>query len=213
CWAEDFSSSMSVWLSAATGARQQSCKEQVRVAHALGELPCLSSAFGSGSVPRDKVAALTRFVTPDNDQVWTSRACSWSAFELEREARRASRVTEEQDEADRESGFVRTWWCRDGRLLKLNGQLAAAAGAGVEAGVQLRAEAVRRMVCDGRIEFSIQDQFGRCVGIGRASRKIPGWLERQVLLRDGHCRFPGCDRTTLLHCHHVIPWIQGGPTN
>ena len=26
------------------------------------------------------------------------------------------------------------------------------------------------------------------------------------------CRFPGCDATRRLHAHHVIHWLDGGPT-
>jgi hypothetical protein len=281
-WKEDGSTSMSVWLSALTGCRQYSARELVRVAHALQELPALSGLLSSGGLDWDKVSALTRFVTAETDCEWTDRACSWSAFELEREARRCQRVTEEQDEADFESGSLRCWWARRDRMLMINGMLPAAEGATVlaalrrraeqqpkdpetgglapyerrmatalaelagaciardtdpdratvvvhvselglagdgpglaelESGVQLRLEAIRRLVCDGRVEFSIDDRFGRSVGIVRASRQIPAWLERQVLLRYPHCEFPGCERTSLLHCHHAIPWLDGGPTN
>ncbi|MBA3552997.1 MAG: HNH endonuclease, partial [Actinobacteria bacterium] len=34
-----------------------------------------------------------------------------------------------------------------------------------------------------------------------------------VILRDRHCRFPGCDRPhTWCDSHHVIHWADGGPT-
>jgi hypothetical protein len=288
-WKQDGSTSMSVWLSAFTGVEQYSAKEEVRVAHALSDLPHLASLFASGGLAWDKVAALTRFVTTETDQEWAERASCWSAFALEREARRHERVVDEQDDALREAGFLRAWWARNQRLLKINGELPAQEGAEVlaalqrraeqqpkdpdtgelapferrmadalvelagicigkdtdadratvvvhvsglalagaqsalagyppglaelEAGVQLRLVSIRRMVCDARIEFSIEDEFGRSVGVGCACRNVPPWLRRQVLLRDGQCRFPGCDRTTLLHCHHAIPWLEGGPTN
>ena len=54
---------------------------------------------------------------------------------------------------------------------------------------------------------------GKPIGIGRSSRKIPHWLERQVLLRDKHCRFPGCTRISRLHSHHIVHWADGGTTD
>jgi hypothetical protein len=36
---------------------------------------------------------------------------------------------------------------------------------------------------------------------------------RQLLRRDGYCcRVPGCTNRIWLHCHHQIPYCQGGPT-
>jgi hypothetical protein len=294
-WKEDGSTSMSVWLSALTGCRQYSAKEEVRVSHALESLPALSGLFASGGLDWDKLAALTRFVTPENDREWTKRALSWSAFDLEREARRHERVIEERDPVEEFCGVLRGWWSRDRRTVKINGELPAEAGASVlaalerradqqpkdddaelspldqrmasalielagisiardsdpdratvvvhvseaalagasagswsdvsgscachpdlaelESGAQLRLEEIRRLACDARIEFAIHDRFGRCVGIARATRKVPPWLERQVLLAHPHCQFPGCERTSLLHCHHAIPCWEGGPTN
>ncbi len=54
---------------------------------------------------------------------------------------------------------------------------------------------------------------GLPVGIGRTSRKIPGWLSRQIRRRDNGCRFPGCERTRWAHVHHLVHWADGGPTD
>jgi hypothetical protein len=68
------------------------------------------------------------------------------------------------------------------------------------------------MACDGRIEL-ILERDGRAIGVGRATRRIPAWLTRQIRHRDGGCRFPGCGRQRWVHIHHLIHWIDGGPTD
>jgi hypothetical protein len=71
----------------------------------------------------------------------------------------------------------------------------------------------QRLSCDAIIE-TIVTQGGQPVGIGRRSRKIPGWLRRLVYHRDGHqCQHPGCGNTRWLQVHHIIPWAIGGPTD
>ena len=54
---------------------------------------------------------------------------------------------------------------------------------------------------------------GVTVGVGRTTRTVEPWLRRLVEGRDQGCRFPGCERTRWLHCHHIIAWSELGPTN
>ena len=50
--------------------------------------------------------------------------------------------------------------------------------------------------------------------IGRATRVIPPHLHRALLIRDGHCQFPGCDQPPpVCEAHHLTPWARGGPTS
>ena len=81
-----------------------------------------------------------------------------------------------------------------------------------EDGIRLTGEAVRRLACDGRIEWVLERE-GRPVGIGRQGRAVPGWLSRLLRHRDRGCRFPGCERTSWLKAHHLWHWAQGGPTD
>jgi Domain of unknown function (DUF222)/HNH endonuclease len=81
-----------------------------------------------------------------------------------------------------------------------------------EAGHRLSSEAVRRLACDGRIEW-IVEQGGRPVGIGRRGRVVPGALGRALRHRDRTCRFPGCEHKRWLHAHHLVHWARGGATN
>jgi hypothetical protein len=89
-----------------------------------------------------------------------------------------------------------------------------AAGSATIGGQPIHDDTLHRLLCDTRIEFSIDEPDGRTVGIGRASRTLPRWLRRRVLGRDhGCCRWPGCSRPAR-HVHHVRHWTRDdGPTN
>jgi len=74
-------------------------------------------------------------------------------------------------------------------------------------GTPVAAETVRRLACDGRIEWAIDGPDGVTLGIGRASRAWPAWLARQIIQRDGgRCRFPGCTRP-IHQIHHTAEWV------
>jgi len=81
-----------------------------------------------------------------------------------------------------------------------------------ESGRRLPSEAIRRLACDGRIEW-VLERDGRPFGIGRRGRAARGALRRLVRHRDrGRCRFPGCGRRGKLASHHLRHWADGGPT-
>jgi hypothetical protein len=65
----------------------------VRVASALGALPYVEQAFGDGRLSWDQVAALTRFVRPEDDERWAEDARGMSVARLEQVARRATVVS------------------------------------------------------------------------------------------------------------------------
>ena len=73
------------------------------------------------------------------------------------------------------------------------------------------------------IQANPQDS-GRCqtapcisaqpLDIGRSTRIVPQGLRRALILRDGGCAFPGCDRPPLwCDAHHIDHWADGGPTS
>jgi hypothetical protein len=82
-----------------------------------------------------------------------------------------------------------------------------------EDGIPLHVETARRLVCDARLQLSIDDPAGTVIGIGRTGRNIPSWLARVIRNRDRGCRYPGCRRQRWVHAHHLIHWAHGGPTN
>src|SRR5207302_8475613 len=79
-------------------------------------------------------------------------------------------------------------------------------------GARVPFEAARRLACDARIQEIVETAGGEAIGIGRASRQVPGWLLRMLRERDGGCSFPGCGRMRWLHAHHVVHWADGGRT-
>ena len=94
------------------------------------------------------------------------------------------------------------------------GSLVAGGGvAEIEAGPTITAKTARRLACDARLQTVLEGPDGLPVGIGRISRTIPVWLNRQIRQRDQGCRFPGCGRTRWVHAHHLVHWANGGPTD
>jgi hypothetical protein len=83
----------------------------------------------------------------------------------------------------------------------------------VENGPVLHADTILRLACDARIQTTLRDGKGHVVGIGRADRNVPRWLQRQLRYRDDRCTFPGCEAKWFLHAHHIRHWIKGGPTD
>jgi len=68
-----------------------------------------------------------------------------------------------------------------------------------------------KMTCDGILQPVWLTQ-GAPVNVGRAQRIVPTRTRRLVEDRDRGCRFPGCT-STRVECHHLIHWVDGGPTD
>ena len=82
-----------------------------------------------------------------------------------------------------------------------------------ESGVQLSDDVVRRLACDAKVEW-VLEQDGRPIGIGRRGRMVRGALRRAVRHRDGGmCVVPGCERKIWVDAHHIVHWADGGPTD
>jgi hypothetical protein len=71
----------------------------------------------------------------------------------------------------------------------------------------------RRLACDASITRVVMAGPSEPLDVGRRTPVISPAMRRAVILRDGHCRFPGCDRPhTWCDAHHVVHWAEGGPT-
>jgi hypothetical protein len=83
----------------------------------------------------------------------------------------------------------------------------------------------RRMLCDAAIQGfrtntgtnSNGDSNGDGDGdgeaeIGTATPVVSRKLRRALKLRDGGCRFPGCNMAAWVDAHHIQHWIDLGPT-
>ena len=72
---------------------------------------------------------------------------------------------------------------------------------------------LERLACACRVNLSVTDGKGNPLSVGRETRVVPKRIRAALELRDhGMCRFPGCGSTRGLHAHHVIRWLNGGPT-
>ena len=74
-------------------------------------------------------------------------------------------------------------------------------------------ENARRIACDASIRRVVMASPSEPLDVGRRTPVIPPAMRRAVIMRDRHCRFPGCDRPqTWCDAHHVVHWADGGPT-
>ena len=78
----------------------------------------------------------------------------------------------------------------------------------------ITAETARRWACDASIARVITIGRSEPIEVGRRTPVVPASLRRAVVVRDGACRFPGCDRPDeWCDAHHVQHWADGGPTS
>jgi len=86
-------------------------------------------------------------------------------------------------------------------------------GATLVDGTHVSAETLRRVACDGGLLVAVSDGQGNVLDVGRRTRAIPAAIRRAMMLRDRHCRFPGCANRAFLHGQHVHHWMHGGVTS
>ncbi len=77
------------------------------------------------------------------------------------------------------------------------------------AGVPLPDAMVEALRATAAIEPVLVDD-GVPVVHGTRASALSAKVTRAVVLRDGHCRWPGCDRRTGLQVHHLVPRSWGG---
>jgi hypothetical protein len=82
-------------------------------------------------------------------------------------------------------------------------------GPATVAGVPLPDAMVERLRAEARIE-PVLTLDGEPIRVGRTESILSEKTKRVVKQRDGHCRWPGCDRRTGLQVHHLWPASWGG---
>jgi hypothetical protein len=71
----------------------------------------------------------------------------------------------------------------------------------------------RQMACDASIIRVVMSGLSEPLDVGRRTPVVSVAMRRAVIVRDRHCRYPGCDRPhTWCDAHHVVHWADGGPT-
>ena len=74
-------------------------------------------------------------------------------------------------------------------------------------------EAARRITCDASIRRFVMAAPSEPLDVGRRTPVIPPAMRRAVIIRDRHCRAPGCHRPAAWSdVHHIVHWADGGPT-
>jgi Domain of unknown function (DUF222)/HNH endonuclease len=74
-------------------------------------------------------------------------------------------------------------------------------------------ELARQLACDASVMRVVLSGGSEPLDVGRRTPVVPAGLRRAVIVRDRHCRFPGCDRPqSWCDAHHVRHWADGGPT-
>ncbi|NNG38748.1 DUF222 domain-containing protein [Flexivirga sp. ID2601S] len=87
-------------------------------------------------------------------------------------------------------------------------------GATTPGGDVLDAGAARRAACDADLIPAVLGGPSQPMDVGRRERLVTKGLRAAVVIRDGGCTFPGCDRPPgFCEVHHVRPWWAGGETS
>ena len=92
--------------------------------------------------------------------------------------------------------------------------LCGAPGAEMEFSLPISAKTVERLACDSSVMRILLGSESQVIDVGRSKRVVTGPGRKALEARDGHCRWPGCDRPAKWSAaHHVVHWIHGGSTD
>ncbi|NLU83599.1 HNH endonuclease signature motif containing protein [Rhodococcus sp. HNM0569] len=81
-------------------------------------------------------------------------------------------------------------------------------------GGTLSIAAARKTACDSDVTPVVVDEAGVPLAMGRTTRLVTQSQRRALRVRDRGCAFPGCGAPTgWTEAHHIVPWIDGGPTD
>lgn len=84
----------------------------------------------------------------------------------------------------------------------------------LETGERLSAAAVRRLACDAELMPMVLGAASEVLDMGRVQRLVTPALWKALVVRDQHCRFPGCRRPPIAcDAHHIQHWVDGGATS
>ena len=80
-------------------------------------------------------------------------------------------------------------------------------------GPNLSPETAKRMSCDACVCGVLLRDGVSNLDLGRTQRLPNAAQRRALMVRDGGCRFGGCTERRYVEAHHVVHWIDGGPTD
>ena len=71
-----------------------------------------------------------------------------------------------------------------------------------------------RILCDCSISRVVMNAAGEPLDVGRRSQTWPTAIRRAIVVRDRHCRWPGCEHPpSWTDVHHFEHWEHGGETS
>jgi hypothetical protein len=71
-----------------------------------------------------------------------------------------------------------------------------------------------RLACDASLTRVVMGPASEPLDVGRRTPVVPPAIRRAVVVRDRHCRFPGCaGKADWNEIHHLQWWDNGGSTN
>ena len=74
--------------------------------------------------------------------------------------------------------------------------------------------AALELSCDANVQRIVMTPAGKALDIGRKTRVIPEQIRAALILRDGGCIYPMCEKPSAwTHGHHVQHWSRGGDTS
>lgn len=128
-WRNDGCRDMAAWVAARFGISHWAAARWVHAAHALEQLPLVSTGLCGGRLSLDKVLELARIATPETEKKLIAWARRVSAAAIRRKADRArARPPEDITDADG-ARYLKWWWFDDGARMGLEGEFPAAEGA------------------------------------------------------------------------------------
>ena len=81
-------------------------------------------------------------------------------------------------------------------------------------GRKVTPETVRRMACDADLAPIVLGSDSEVLDVGRVHRLVTPAIRKALIVRDGGCAFPGCDRPAAwTDAHHRTHWMDGGITS
>ena len=84
----------------------------------------------------------------------------------------------------------------------------------LDTGETITIEAARRLACDADIATVLMRGQSEILDFGRTRRVASNTQYKALVIRDGGCRFPGCDRPPgWTQAHHIVQWPDGGRTD
>jgi hypothetical protein len=91
---------------------------------------------------------------------------------------------------------------------------ASTPGAELDRTGAIRARLAEMVTCDASVTRVVLSGGSQPLDVGRRTPVVPPAMRRAVIVRDRHCRFPGCDRPQAwCDAHHVEHWARGGTTS